>query len=68
MLKREAPKSARPRAFTRFAQWLIQPWPYQMFTWTVGYPVLFQSIDESQFADLTIVYHSVSKNWENFEW
>jgi len=24
--RREAPKSARPRAFARFAQWLIRPW------------------------------------------
>jgi len=25
--KRETPKSARPLAFARFAQWLIQPFP-----------------------------------------
>jgi len=26
IFKREAPKNARPRAFARFAQWLIRPW------------------------------------------
>jgi len=30
IFKREAPKSAKPRAFGRFAQWLIRPWMKRM--------------------------------------
>jgi len=26
IFKRDTPISARPRAFARFAQWLIRPW------------------------------------------
>ena len=36
MSRKSSPKSAKPRAFPRFAQWLIRPWAYVHITVAVG--------------------------------
>jgi len=36
IFRREAPKSARLRAFARFAQWLIRPYPLIDFILAMG--------------------------------